>query len=162
VRLDLAGIDWQVINDGVMGGLSRSAWSVDGGGLHFRGTLSTANGGGFASVRGALAAPLGGFEYLALTITGDGQRYQLRLRESGAADAVAWRAIFETGGDRQSIRLAAEEFEPVFRGRHVATDGGLAARRFRHIGFMLASHREGSFALSVHHIEIGERQDGDG
>jgi monofunctional biosynthetic peptidoglycan transglycosylase len=158
MRLDPAGIGWQVINDGVMGGLSRSAWRADAGGLHFHGTLSTANAGGFASVRGALAAPLSGIDRLVVDVTGDGRRYQLRLRESSEPDAVAWRAFFDTTGARESIELAAGAFEPVIRGRRVAVDGGLAQRTFHHIGFMLTSQQEGPFALSVHQIDIPDSQ----
>lgn len=154
MQLDLAGIDWQIINDGVMGGLSRSAWRLDDSGLHFQGALSTANGGGFASIRGALPAPLTGLRGIGLTVSGDGRQYQLRLRETGAADGVAWRACFDTAGSGQSIELTAGAFEPVIRGRRVALDGGLAQRSFHHIGFMLTSRRDGPFALSVHHIEI--------
>jgi len=158
MRLDPAGIEWQVINDGVMGGLSHSAWRADASGLHFHGTLSTANAGGFASVRGALAAPLSGIDRLVVDVTGDGRRYQLRLRESSESDAVAWRAFFDTTGTRESIELTAGAFEPVIRGRRIAVGGGLAQRTFRHIGFMLTSQREGPFALSVHEIEIPDSQ----
>lgn len=162
MRLEPAGIEWQVINDGVMGGLSRSEWSADAAGLHFRGILSTANGGGFASIRCALPAPLRGIHCLALSLTGDGRRYQVRLRESDAPDAVAWRAMFATTAGRQSIELGVGAFEPVIRGRHVELAGGLAQRTFRHIGFMLASHQEGPFALSIHQIEISYSQGRDG
>ena len=159
MRLDLAGIEWQIINDGVMGGLSRSAWRVDGGRLHFQGTLSTANGGGFASIRGALPAPLTVFSGIGLTVSGDGRQYQLRLRETGAADGVAWRACFEAPDSRQSIELAAGAFEPVIRGRRVVEDGGVAQRSFHHIGFMLTSRQDGPFALTVHDLTLIKPQD---
>jgi monofunctional biosynthetic peptidoglycan transglycosylase len=158
MRLDLAGIEWQIINDGVMGGLSRSAWRLDGSGLHFQGTLSTANGGGFASIRGALPTPLTGFSAIGLTVSGDGRQYQLRLRETGAADGVAWRACFDAPGIRQSVELAAGAFEPVIRGRRVVVDGGLTQRSFHHIGFMLTSRQDGPFALTVHDIAIIDPQ----
>ena len=47
MRLDLASIDWQPINDGVMGGRSRSDGAMVGSDLRFQGVLSTANGGGW-------------------------------------------------------------------------------------------------------------------
>ena len=54
------GSDWQVVNDGVMGGVSRSTFgfvqAVSGGHAEFSGTLSFARNGGFASVRGKLPA----------------------------------------------------------------------------------------------------------
>jgi monofunctional biosynthetic peptidoglycan transglycosylase len=153
MRLDPAHIAWQVINDGVMGGRSRSAFSLDAEGLHFSGTLSTAFGGGFASIRGALPRPLGSFSGFRLDLHGDGRRYQLRLRESEDADAVAWRAFFDTSGIRETIVLPTAAFEPVIRGRRVVALPGLGDREPRYIGFMLTSRQEGPFGLSVHGIE---------
>ena len=54
--LDLAEIAWRITNDGVMGGLSRSAVHTADGTLVFDGELSRENNGGFASVLGALDA----------------------------------------------------------------------------------------------------------
>jgi len=162
MRLDPAQIDWQIINDGVMGGRSRSSFSLDQQGLHFRGTLSTAFGGGFASIRGRLPQPLGPFAGFRLELRGDGRRYQLRLRESADSEAVAWRALFDTSGSRESITLAAGEFEPVIRGRRIVALPGLTDRDPRYIGFMLTSDQEGDFGLSVYSIttvEAGARLD---
>jgi monofunctional biosynthetic peptidoglycan transglycosylase len=153
VRLEPNRIDWQIINDGVMGGLSSSAFSVDGQGLHFRGSLSTANGGGFASIRGRLPAPLARFAGIRLSLTGDGRRYQLRLRETANSGDIAWRASFDTDGSREDIMLATRDFEPVFRGRRIEALPGLADRAMCYLGFMFASQQEGDFALSVHAIE---------
>ena len=153
MRLDLAQIDWRVINDGVMGGRSRSSFSLDQRGLHFRGTLSTAFGGGFASIRGELPQALEPFEGLRLECRGDGRRYQLRLRESDDSNAVAWRAFFDTGGGVETITLAPGDFVPVIRGRAVEARPGLSERRLRHLGFMLSSKQEGDFELTVLAVE---------
>jgi hypothetical protein len=153
MQLELARIDWQIINDGVMGGLSRSTFSLDDKGLHFRGSLSTANAGGFASIRGGLATPLAPCDGIQLSLTGDGRRYQLRLRETDASGDIAWRACFDTGSARATITLATRDFEPVFRGRRIDVLPGLADREINYIGFMLASRHEGAFALSIHSIE---------
>jgi hypothetical protein len=154
VRLDLAHIDWQVINDGVMGGRSRSSFNVDQGGLHFRGTLSTAFGGGFASIRGGLPQPLDGFAGLRLEFRGDGRRYQVRLRESAESNAVAWRAFFDTGGGLETITLAHTDFAPVIRGRVVEALPDLSERALRYVGFMLTSKQEGDFGLTVQAIDM--------
>lgn len=159
MRLDLTAIDWQPINDGVMGGRSRSDCAMDGADLRFQGVLSTANSGGFASIRGRVVPPIDPFASIRLRVTGDGRRYQVRLRESGDPDDVAWRALFETTGERQTVVLTAADFEPVIRGRRIAGLGGLSGRRAQFIGFMLTSKEEGAFSLSIHEIEI--RQAGD-
>ena len=154
MQLDPAAIDWQPINDGVMGGRSRSGCRVDRAGLHFQGVLSTANGGGFASIRGRVVPPLEPFAGVRLTVTGDGRRYQIRLRESEAPDDVAWRANFDTTGERQTVFLTSADFEPVIRGRRVEGLGGLSGRRLHFIGFMLTSKTEGAFSLSIHDVDV--------
>jgi monofunctional biosynthetic peptidoglycan transglycosylase len=159
MQLDPARIDWQVINDGVMGGRSRSSFALDQRGLHFRGTLSTAFGGGFASIRGRLPRPLGPFAAFRLTLQGDGRRYQLRLRESDDSEDVAWRALFDTSGDPETITLATGDFEPVIRGRRIVALPGLDDREPRYIGFMLTSDREGDFGLTVASITTLDRYD---
>jgi NADH dehydrogenase [ubiquinone] 1 alpha subcomplex assembly factor 1 len=153
MQLELVKIEWHIINDAVMGGLSRSVFSLDAAGLHFGGSLSTAHGGGFASIRGSLNAPLDRFTGIRLSLTGDGRSYQLRLRETDDPGDIAWRASFATHGARETITLGASDFEPVFRGRRVEALPGLADRAMHHVGLMLASRQEGAFALTVHSIE---------
>lgn len=152
--LDLKQIDWGVINDGVMGGRSRSSVRVDDRGLHFGGTLSTANSGGFASVRGQLSESITGFASCRLTVSGDGRHYQLRLREDEDARSVAWRASFQAGSTPRTVTLQASEFAPVFRGRQLEVLPGIEDRRLQIIGFMLTSKDEGDFNLTVTDIEL--------
>jgi monofunctional biosynthetic peptidoglycan transglycosylase len=159
MQLDPEQIDWQIINDGVMGGRSRSSFTLDPEGLHFQGTLSTAFGGGFASIRGRLPRPLGPVPGFRLDVQGDGRRYQLRLRESSDSSDIAWRAFFDTSGSRETISLSVGDFEPVIRGRRIMALPGLCDRTVRYIGFMLASDEEGRFALSVHSMAILEAED---
>lgn len=154
MRLDPGQLRWQVINDGVMGGLTRSSARCDEQGVHFSGLLSTANGGGFASIRSRLARPVRGLREVRLSVTGDGCRYQLRLRDSEDPSAAAWRAFFETSGELQSLTLATPDFEPVVRGRRVEALPGLAERSLQFLGFMLARGEDGPFSLDVHAIEL--------
>ena len=152
--LDLKQIDWRVINDGVMGGRSRSTVRADERGLHFDGILSTANSGGFASIRGRLTEPFTRFASCRLTVSGDGRRYQLRLRENEDARNIAWRASFEAGSTPRTVTLQAGDFEPVFRGRRLEVLPGIEDRRLQIIGFMLASKDEGDFRLTVSAMEL--------
>lgn len=154
MRLDPGHLRWQVINDGVMGGLTRSSARCDDKGVHFSGVLSTANNGGFASIRSQLARSVRGLREVRLSVTGDGNRYQLRLRDSEDPSAAAWRACFETSGEMQSLTLKTPDFEPVVRGRRVEILPGLAERSLQFLGFMLARGEDGAFSLDVHAIEL--------
>ena len=152
-RLDPASLPWEVVNDGVMGGLSRGRVQATDHGVKFDGALSIENQGGFSSIR----APISGFHRrvagFRLTVTGDGRRYQFRLRENDRSSAIAWRALFDTSGARQTIVLEPGDFEPVLRGRRVDSAPPLDVARVRLLGFMLTSRQPGPFELDVHLIE---------
>lgn len=158
--IDPAVVAWQIINDGVMGGLSQGRLEVDGEGLCFSGTLSTANGGGFASFRAPvpdLPLPLA---TLRLTVSGDGRNYQIRLRDSDRADAVAWRALFGTTTRPVTVDLKPGDFEAVLRGRRLVALPPLSQRDISILGFMLASQEPGPFHLRIHAIEWTGRDGG--
>ncbi|MEM9301563.1 MAG: CIA30 family protein [Pseudomonadota bacterium] len=140
---------WIIVNDTVMGGVSEATASVSGGVLAFRGFLSLANNGGFASTRTTsprLAANLTGF---AFDVRGDGRRYQFRLRPGRGFDGMAWRQYFETREEWSRVELQLGDFEPVFRGRQVPGAPALTGREIGQIGFMLADRTEGEFRLEV-------------
>ena len=151
--LDLEPSRWRVINDGVMGGLSRSEVLACEQGLLFRGNLSLENNGGFASMRCRFAGNFTGTAGFHLTLKGDGRKYQFRLRADESSDGIAWRAEFDTDGTLQSVEIGLCEFVPVIRGRKVGTAGALEAANIHLLGFMLADRQAGHFRLEVHGIE---------
>jgi hypothetical protein len=111
---------WYIINDGVMGGISRSEIIFSKSGIAiFQGTVSLENNGGFTSVRtGPRSYKLGEYSGLLLQIRGDGKDYQLRLRTDNRFDGISYRYRFTTQPETvQTIRALFTEFEPVFRGR---------------------------------------------
>jgi NADH dehydrogenase [ubiquinone] 1 alpha subcomplex assembly factor 1 len=71
--------DCWIINDGVMGGVSKSGLRQDVHGLFFEGVVSLENNGGFASMRSSVRFPQG-TQVLELLAKGDGKRYKLVLR----------------------------------------------------------------------------------
>ena len=74
--------DWYVVNDGVMGGLSRGMFELsnDGHGV-FRGKVSLENNGGFSSIRYPFETKkVSGYDYLMLRVKGDKKRYQIRVK----------------------------------------------------------------------------------
>ncbi len=146
---------WQVVNDGVMGGLSQSEFLDDEAGAGvFRGTVSLDNNGGFASVR---TVPgdygLEVFDGVELKVRGDGKRYSFRLRTSNRFDGVAWKYDFDTrAGEWMTIRLPFSGFEPSWRGRRVRNAGPLVPDEIRQLGFLIADKQTGPFRIDVGHI----------
>ena len=156
--LELVPERWQVINDGVMGGRSRSEVIANEAGmlvrgLLFRGRISLENNGGFASARCRFRQGFAGISGFRLTVRGDGRSYQFRLRADEHSSSIAWQAVFPTDGSQQVIDLPLTTLEPVFRGRRVEHAGELKPAEMYLLGFMLADRQPGNFALEVHSIE---------
>lgn len=150
---------WQILDDVVMGGASRSqvAWSPEESALVFSGTVTTAFNGGFASVR---SLPWDRWEDLArcrgvrLLVRGDGRTYKLNLKTDDSWDGVAWQADFIApamaapgnagggGGDRgggwHEVDLPFSDFLPSLRGRVVSGQPPLQGQRVRQVGFMVS------------------------
>ena len=116
MQLELQHMDWRIVKYGVICGCSRSQLDVQDDGLLFHGQLSPENRGGFVSVLGRLEKPLHQLSGFKVDVTGDGKRYQLRLRETDSARDVAWRAFFIARQQRSDISIGLDEFNPVMRG----------------------------------------------
>jgi NADH dehydrogenase [ubiquinone] 1 alpha subcomplex assembly factor 1 len=143
---------WIAVNDDVMGGLSRSAPARVDGHLQFRGTLSLANNGGFASIRTTgMDFDLARASAIVLRVRGDGRTYQVRL----ATDArhrgirVSYGGGFATrAGQWIDVRVPFDALQPTVRGRRL--DGPpFDPANAREIGLLIADRREGPFALDV-------------
>ncbi|HBH29958.1 MAG TPA: CIA30 family protein [Desulfofustis sp.] len=153
--------DWVIVNDGVMGGLSRSemTWSDDNTAV-FSGALSLENNGGFSSVR-TRPSPynLDGYSGIVLRVKGDGRTYQFRLRTDERFDGYAYRSLFETTLDRwMDVRIPFAQCVPVFRGRILSDVGPLVPQQIQQIGFLIADKQEGSFRLEIDWIKAYRHQ----
>jgi hypothetical protein len=151
---------WQIVNDSVMGGISRSAFQLhDEGYAIFSGIVSLENNGGFASVRARSAAPadLSGFEGLSVRVLGDGKTYCLRVKtvKNGRITPYSYEARFDTRpGVWQTHKLPYSEFKPVFRGRGVRGNPELNTDAVIELGFMIQDGQEGPFRLAVSDISV--------
>ena len=147
--------EWYVINDGVMGGVSRSeVRRTDHGTGVFAGVLSLENNGGFASVRAVVGqCDLSAYTGLEIRVRGDGRTYQLRLRMDDRIDGIAYRVHFETR-DREWIttRIPFDQFLPTFRGRTLIDAPQLDVGRIHQLAFMLADRKPGPFSLEIDYV----------
>jgi len=146
------GILWSIVNDGVMGGRSTSKISLtDERTALFMGFVSLENNGGFASTRAAFQSlDLSAYEGVTLRVKGDGRRYQLRFRQDGGVDGVAYGVEFKTTpGEWTEIDLPFETFQATFRGYVPRGSGPLDPARIRQMGILIGDEKEGPFALEI-------------
>ncbi|XP_010529213.1 PREDICTED: uncharacterized protein LOC104806167 isoform X2 [Tarenaya hassleriana] len=124
-------LPWGALDDVVMGGVSESTFLLDltsgendGPTGIFRGVVSTANNGGFASIRTKNfpeAEDLSAYDGLELRLKGNGLRYKLLIRTSRDWDTIGYTASFDTEeGKWQSIRIPFSSLRPVFRARTIS------------------------------------------
>jgi len=140
-----------VVDDVVMGGESLSRVTDAGETCIFAGRVSLDNGGGFASFRLPIdPVDLAPFSSVKLRVRGDGQTYQLRLRHSGASDAIAYQSRFRTiPGEWQIITIPVSAFGATFRGRQIPGAPSLLSEKLVQLGFAIADRQSGSFRLEI-------------
>ena len=145
--------NWKAVDDGVMGGQSKSQLMPSGqGSVYFRGLLSLEQGGGFASVaRERLRAPLPAqLHGLRLRVRGDGKRYQLRLRMSAHPWSGSYLASFDTqAGQWQELELTSLDFTPRLRGRAQPQAPALQWSAVDGLGLLIADKQVGEFSLEL-------------
>ncbi len=141
---------WKSIDDVVMGGVSRSEMVIDGGVAVFRGDVSFANNGGFASVRSS-PRPIdcAAFDGVQLRVRGDGSRYGFRIRTDAAFDGISYQAQITPPVSRWvDLRIPFNDFEAVYRGRRVPEHPPLDPARMTTFGLII-SGQEGPFQLDI-------------
>jgi monofunctional biosynthetic peptidoglycan transglycosylase len=146
-------LDWSIVDDGVMGGLSQGKREIgDDGILRFFGTLSLENNGGFSSLRtGNVTMDLSGAEGLVLRVKGDGRTYQLRLGTDAEyrGNEMSFQAGFPTAkGEWTEVKVPFKQFLGSWRGMQLP-DQVFDPAKIRRIGLQLADKKQGPFELRV-------------
>jgi len=148
--------DWLIVNDGVMGGLSKSEIVLsDSNTAVFQGVVSLENNGGFSSTR---TSPrlynLAGYDGIVFRVKGDGKKYQFRLRMNDRLDGISYRYHFKTDVNKWIIiRVPFSECVPVFRGRVLDHVEPISPQNVQQIGFLIADKQAGTFKLEVDWIK---------
>ena len=146
--------NWQIVNDGVMGGLSDSSFQLNQEGYgKFSGHVSLENNGGFASVRLPTVIKLENKKQeIVLKIKGDGKTYQCRLKSS-RSQSESYVHEFNTTGEWQTIKLTLNDFYPQYRGRKLNASN-FDFKKIELFGFLIANKKEESFNLLIDSIEL--------
>ena len=146
-------LGWRIVNDGVMGGLSKGQLNVsDDGILTFKGNLSLRNNGGFSSLRTErLKLDLGDADGVKLRVKGDGRTYQMRFNTDARFRGmeVSFKADFDTRkGEWTEVNIPFSDFVGSFRGMTLRNEK-FDPSKISRVGMLLADKKEGSFELLV-------------
>ncbi len=158
---------WGAVDDVVMGGVSESNIQLVEATALFAGNVSTANSGGFASVRTKNFSPpfdLSGYEGIELRVRGDGKRYKLFLRTDTRWDGVGYSYSFDTEANTWiNVRIPFAELIPVFRAKIMKdcppidksqiSSFQLMLSKFEYDGELNPNFSPGSFVLQVESIK---------
>ncbi len=146
--------EWRIVNDGVMGGISKSSLVLtDAGHGQFSGHVSLANNGGFASIQLNTAIKLAEEKkYIVLRIKGDGKRYEFRLK-GDISQSESYVHQFTTSGEWENLKLAISEFYPQFRGRKLNIPN-FNFKNIEQLSFLIANKQEEDFELLIDWIGL--------
>jgi monofunctional biosynthetic peptidoglycan transglycosylase len=147
---------WRIVNDGVMGGLSKSEFVFSNSNTAiFKGIVSLENNGGFASIRTIPRAyELDGYHGILLRVKGDGKNYQFRLRTDDRFDGISYRYQFETKFNTwMTIEIPFRECVPVFRGRILEDVKPIPPEEIQQIGFLISNKKAEKFQLEIDWIK---------
>ena len=146
--------EWRIVNDGVMGGISKSSLFLTSSGHgKFAGHVSLANNGGFASIQ--LNKKIGFTaenKFVLLKVKGDGKQYEFRIKAKTSQNA-SYVHPFSTSGEWQLIKLPLAQFYPKFFGR-ILDSPNFNFQTIEQLSFLIANKREEDFELLIDFIGV--------
>ncbi|MDT9179602.1 MAG: CIA30 family protein [Limnospira sp. PMC 1291.21] len=158
---------WGALDDVVMGGVSESSLRLIGDAALFTGNVSTANSGGFVSVRTRNFEPpldLSEFAGIELRVKGDGKRYKFIARSDEKWDSIGYCYSFDTVYNiPMTIRIPFEQLIPVFRAKTLKDNPGFNSKsvyafqlmlsKFEYDGELNPKFEAGMFQLQIESIK---------
>jgi len=146
--------EWRVVNDGVMGGISKSSLALteDGHG-QFSGHVSLENNGGFASIQLDKIIKLAEEKkFIILRVKGDGKAYEFRLKGE-ISQSESYVQQFITSGEWETIKLPISDFYPQFRGRKLNIPN-FNFKNIEQVSFLIANKQDEDFKLLIDWIDL--------
>lgn len=148
--------NWVIVNDDVMGGISSCKIRLDkeGNGV-FEGKISTANNGGFSSIRLNIdKIDVKKDAYLKIRIKGDSKKYQLRIKKN-TRDYYSYVYSFNTSNEWETITIPLRDMYPSFRGRKLSMNN-FNNNSFEQIAFLVGNKKNETFKLLIDSIILSE------
>jgi len=148
--------NWTVVDDGVMGGLSKGNLGLNKeGNAVYSGHVLTDNNGGFSSLRYQFELrDVSSFKTVSLRLKGDGKSYQFRLK-SNKGQYYSYVSKFDTTGEWETIVIAFKDFRPQFRG-NVLDMPNFQGETMQEIAFLIGNKVKESFQLEIESIVLSK------
>ena len=146
--------EWVIVDDVVMGGQSEGKFSLDeeGNGV-FSGAVSTANYGGFSSVRHQFSKiNTDSNSKIVVRLKGDGKAYQLRIKDK-VSNYFSYITTFQTNGEWQTFSINMKDMYPSFRGRDLDLPT-YNSTGFEELVFLIGNKKNEAFQLIIDKIEV--------
>ncbi len=146
--------NWSVVNDGVMGGLSKGNFSVnDKGDGFFTGHVSLENNGGFSSVRYNFESKsVSSYKKMTLRLKGDGKQYQIRVK-TRISDYYSYIAYINTNGEWQTLEILFSNMIPSFRGNKLDLPN-YPGEYMEQFAILIGNKKNEDFKLYLDKIEL--------
>jgi len=146
--------NWFVVDDGVMGGLSKGKISsTKNYNLLFTGEVSLKNNGGFSSIRKTFdPIDVSSGSYVYMKIKGDGNPYQLRTK-STPFQRYSYTKSFKTSGEWEIIKIRMDQMTPTFRGVQLNRES-YPGKTLSEIAILIGNKKEQTFRLEIESIYI--------
>jgi NADH dehydrogenase [ubiquinone] 1 alpha subcomplex assembly factor 1 len=146
--------EWRIVNDGVMGGISKSSLTLtDSGHGQFSGHVSLANNGGFASIQlNTLIKIENEKKLIVLRIKGDAKVYEFRIKGK-ISQSESYVHQFKTKREWEIIKLPLSDFYPQYRGQKLNLPN-FNFKNIEQMSFLVANKQEEDFKLLIDWIGL--------
>jgi hypothetical protein len=146
--------EWRIVNDGVMGGISKSSLLLsDSGHGQFSGQVSLANNGGFASIQlNKTIKLMDENKFIVLRVKGDAKAYEFRLK-GRISQSESYVHQFNTTGEWENIKLPLSDFYPQYFGRKLNRPN-FNFKSIEQLSFLIANKQEEDFKLLIDWIAL--------
>jgi monofunctional biosynthetic peptidoglycan transglycosylase len=148
---------WRVVNDDVMGGISKSSISVsENNYLVFSGEVSLENNGGFASLRSPVHDyDFSNFTGFVIKVKGDDKTYSLSFRQTKYFTGFNYNQKFETRKNEwQIFEFPFDKFNLKYFGKVVEAFDKPDQKSIKQISILISDKQEGPFQLEIEWIGL--------
>lgn len=153
---NLQGNSWEVVNDGVMGGLSTSTLSLKENYLVFEGKTSLQNNGGFASIRSQnLSLQLANYKTVEIRYkTSSNRTFGLRLALYNRFYMPNLKYNFSSSkGEWKTLEIPVTDFKVYRMGNLISDDVPIKKMKdVIRVGIIVADKKEGPFEIEIDYI----------